>query len=276
MFSGLHIILFGDLMQLAPVRGRPSQVFVQPERMQPATHLWREFPFCELTQNMCQRSDQPFINLLNNLRFGNVTKDDLNVLLSKLDNDTGPFALGEALGIHPTVKQVDDHNRSVLVHFTNRNVQVSIIQAQDRIVDSAKSTANVDITTLIPTDINKTGGLPKTLTLFVGAKIMLHYNVATERGLVNGAMGNVTALHWPLYRRAQIYSQDIPSVTIYFKCIGTQQIDPMSVQFPSRFGYGTAEQRMLLLILCCRLLFIKCNVHQKIVLSSIWDQSCLH
>jgi len=39
-------------MQLPPVRA--SQVFQQPERMIPATHLWRLFSLVELTENMRQ------------------------------------------------------------------------------------------------------------------------------------------------------------------------------------------------------------------------------
>jgi hypothetical protein len=35
-----------------------------------------------------------------------------------------------------------------------------------------------------------------------------------------------------------------------FGATGVHQIDAITVQFPARFSCGTAEQRMLLLILC--------------------------
>jgi hypothetical protein len=43
----------------------------------------------------------------------------------------------------------------------------------------------------VPTDVNKTGDLPKEQTIFVEAKVMLRYNADTEKGLVNRAIGEV-------------------------------------------------------------------------------------
>lgn len=65
LYVGLNIILLGDLMQLSPIR--VNAVLDQPTSMEPGTHLWREFSFCELTENMRQQGDQQFIDLLNNL-----------------------------------------------------------------------------------------------------------------------------------------------------------------------------------------------------------------
>ncbi|CAK1603265.1 unnamed protein product [Parnassius mnemosyne] len=49
-FGGINVMLFRDLMQLPPVRGK--QVFQQPDHMRSATHLWRLFTLVELRQNM--------------------------------------------------------------------------------------------------------------------------------------------------------------------------------------------------------------------------------
>ncbi|GBN09191.1 hypothetical protein AVEN_184277-1 [Araneus ventricosus] len=60
---------------------------------------------------------------------------------------------------------------------------------------------------IIPTDINKTGGLPAELEIFVGAKVMLRSNIDVKKGLVNGAIRFITKIHWPNFRRAQIVDQ---------------------------------------------------------------------
>ncbi|KAI5693395.1 hypothetical protein M8J76_009092 [Diaphorina citri] len=42
----------------------------QPQHLRPATHLWRLFTLCELTENMRQQGDNTFIDLLNALQIG--------------------------------------------------------------------------------------------------------------------------------------------------------------------------------------------------------------
>ncbi|XP_030760062.1 ATP-dependent DNA helicase PIF1-like [Sitophilus oryzae] len=94
-------------------------------------------------------------------------------------------------------------------------------------------------------DINKTGGLPSVLEIFVGAKVMLRSNIDVTKGLVNGAIGHITEIVWPQFRRTQMYETDVPSVWID----GIHVIHPKAIQFPAKFNYGTAERRMLPLIL---------------------------
>lgn len=64
----MNIVVFGDLCQLPP-RGGGAQVFHQPKKIVPATHLWRIFGIVELKENMRQ-GDPTFSNLLNALRIG--------------------------------------------------------------------------------------------------------------------------------------------------------------------------------------------------------------
>ncbi|GFR06819.1 ATP-dependent DNA helicase PIF1 [Trichonephila clavata] len=247
-FGGINVLLFGDLMQLPPVRGH--QVFQQPEHMKPATCLWRQFQLVELKQNMCQQGDTTFIEVLNALRVKELKSKHLEILLGKVSTHaTNVFSIERALRIYPTNDQVARHNEKVLLYFENKGTTIYTIKAQDQLIDATRNLSNKDLDSVIPDDINKTGGLPKILKIFVGAKGMLRSNIDLAKGLVNGNMGFITYITWPHFQRDQVYDTVIRSVHIDFGSDGIHLIKPISIQFPAKYSYGTAERRMLPLIL---------------------------
>ncbi|XP_008182247.1 ATP-dependent DNA helicase PIF1-like [Acyrthosiphon pisum] len=273
-FGGINILVLGDLMQLPPVRA--SQVFQQPERMIPATRLWGLFSLVELTENMRQQGDQTFIDILNALRVGELMQSQIEILINKQSTDTdGEFALEKALRIYPTNDQVNNHNQKVLNYFKSKGVKMWKIKAQDKLVDSTRKLNNDNtIDSIIPKDNDKTGGLPKEIEIFVGAKVMLRTNLNVSQGLVNGAIGNITEINWPNFTRDQLYDECIPtSIRVEFGRDGINKIEPISIQFSAMRSYGTAERRMLPIILswavnrtqvtwlhrrsCCRLSWTK-------------------
>ncbi|GFQ87799.1 ATP-dependent DNA helicase [Trichonephila clavata] len=79
---------------------------------------------------------------------------------------------------------------------------------------------------------------------------MLRSNINIKQGLVNGAMGIITGIVWPLFHRDQIYNTDNPSVRIDFGKDGIHLIKPKSIQFSALRNYGTIELTQLPLILC--------------------------
>jgi PIF1-like helicase len=247
-FGGLNIILFGDLMQLPPVRGH--QVFDQPIHFHPAIHLWRLFTLIELKESMRQRESLVFVDILNALRIGELKGNHISVLLQKVSKDfSGEFGTEKALRIYPTNEQVTDHNKSVLSHFKAKGLRVYKVKAFDQLVEGSNN-QNVDMERIVPKDINKTAGLPEELEIFVGAKVMLRSNIDVLKGLVNEAIGTITNIKWPYFRRDQILEGEIPdSVCIDFGRDGIHEIKPKSIQFPANFSKGTVERRMLPIIL---------------------------
>jgi PIF1-like helicase len=247
-FGGINVLLFGDLMQLPPIRGH--QVFIQPEKMVPATHLWRLFKLVELTRNMRQHGDTIFQDILNALRIGELQPQHLAVLMDKVGKEpTGEFSIERALRILPTNVQVDEHNQAVLQHFRDKNTEMFKIKAQDTLVDATRNTANLDLERVTPTDINTTAGLPKELEIFVGAKVMLRSNIDVAKGLVNGLIGHITEIIWPHYHRGQLHEYDIPTVRVDFGNNNIHLISPITKSFPAKYSYGTMERRMLPMIL---------------------------
>ncbi|GFV43663.1 ATP-dependent DNA helicase [Trichonephila clavipes] len=187
-------------MQLPPVRG--NQVFDQPSRFVPASHLLRSFSLIELTENMRQQGNTTFKDLLNGLRIGKLQSEHFAILMNRLNKEpTGESAIEKDLRIYPT-------------------------NQQDSLVDCTRKNDNVDLNNITPSNKNKTGGLPKELEIFVGAKVILRSNVDESKGLVNGAIGHITEIISSCFRRAQMYDTDIQSVHIDFGKDGVHLIQP--------------------------------------------------
>ena len=83
-FGGLNIIVIGDFYQLPPVRDR--FVFQNGRGYVPAsTHLWRGlFTVVELHTNMRQRNDTTYSEVLNRIRTGDRTTEDIQLLRTRL------------------------------------------------------------------------------------------------------------------------------------------------------------------------------------------------
>lgn len=176
--------------------------------------------------------------------------EHFKILIDKgSEDESGNFAIFKALRIFPTNKQVEEHNEKVLQYFRSKGTKTYVIHAQDKLVDATRNDKEVNVEAITSKDINKTGGIPHNLKIFVGGKVMLRSNIDVSKGLVNGAIGFITEIIWPCYRQGQIYDQDVPTVKVVFDDIGEHNIFPMTIQFSAKRGFGTIERRMLPLIL---------------------------
>ncbi|XP_034839859.2 ATP-dependent DNA helicase pif1-like [Maniola hyperantus] len=258
IFGGLNVLVFGDIMQLPPVKG--SWCFMQPTWCLAEINLWHQFCFCELTINMRQRNDQEFIDLLNHLRFGELTTAELELLCERRRIPlTGDFADGTVVRIYPTVRQVDEYNSKMTAANAalKRMYKIHAIdESREAATYGRKPPDNV-----IPSDVNNCGGLLPTILLAVESRVMLRRNIAVSDGLVNGAMGVVKGFTWPALRRDQLEDGEMPdAVLIKFDdettgsrlkdANGLVSIPPMCATFQATRGYGDVERRMLPLILC--------------------------
>ena len=82
-FGGLSIIAVGDFYQLPPVRDR--FVFQNGRGHVPAsTHLWRDlFKMVEFNTSMRQRKDTTYSEVLNHIRTGDHTTEDIQLLQTR-------------------------------------------------------------------------------------------------------------------------------------------------------------------------------------------------
>ena len=186
-FAGISIIVVGDLYQLPPVLQRP--VFADYfNELYNLYHLWRKFKMCELTETMRQKGDLTLINLLNNVREGNLIEQDVEILKGRfIDKESENYPL-EALHIFAENEPARLHNTLMLEKLQHLPV---ILSAIDQVPNGVPTNVYDKILDLQP---SRTNGLSFRLTVKVGAKVMLTNNIDVADKLINGQIG--TRVHF--------------------------------------------------------------------------------
>ena len=182
-FANVSILAVGDLMQLPPVFQKAIFKETNHPLAQKYGSLWKKhFRVIELTEIMRQKGDTTFAQLLNRVRTGDQTEDDITLLKQRVTNDNNLQYPTDTQHAFTKNTDVDQHNNNMLQTLPG---PIITIQAQINSKD--------DQTGRISTNIyNKKTQLPQTLSIAVGAKVTLTTNVATSDGLVNSAQGIVT------------------------------------------------------------------------------------
>ncbi|XP_073986899.1 uncharacterized protein [Rhodnius prolixus] len=210
-FGNFNILLFGDLLQLQPVKG--NQVFKKLTRIEcksklgsiGSVDLWSMFEYDELKINVRQKNDKSgFINTLLNIRSGNICTEDIALLNSRvlpnndLNNVIQKYKELVDSGKHPlclfaTKSQCTTFNKLYSDKFAKEIVTIDSIDEIDYNSKlSNKKTKDLNlIIDRISEDVSRTANLSKTINLFVGAKIMIKRNIDIATGIVNGTIGTV-------------------------------------------------------------------------------------
>ncbi|KAJ8043451.1 hypothetical protein HOLleu_10534 [Holothuria leucospilota] len=135
---------------------------------------------------MRQKDDQKFAELLNRLREGKQTQEDLNLLKTR---EVPPESIpSHATHLFQTNAKVNAHNEQM---FSLLDITKVEVPSCDIVTGDVTSTVKEKIITLIPHDSNKTMGLMSKLSLGIGQRVDLCLNVAVDDGLINGASGIV-------------------------------------------------------------------------------------
>lgn len=183
-FGGVSILLLGDLMQLQPVKGK--WIFEKPNSATwanrwKAGNLWESFTPYIFHQNHRQGEHKDYADLLNRLRVGQQTEEDIRTIRTRIVDAFPNNIPDDALLIYGTNEPVAHYNNQKMeqiegdpyscqaIHLNNpgwksRNGQIGETQFQQEI------------------------------KVKVGARVMLIYNVRTTDGLTNGACGEILAI----------------------------------------------------------------------------------
>ena len=185
-FGGVSVILFGDILQLRPVRSR--YIFEEPlsESFQLTYHLdsiWNKFKVILLTKNHRQGEDKEFADMLNRIRIGNILQEDIEKLKERVRPINHPDIPTDALVVTCKNQAVNEINQKKLDLIEEQEYQIEA-DVKTRTQKSLK----------IYTDASgavRNTPLQKTLKLKVGARVMLTFNINTCDSLTNGTFGTI-------------------------------------------------------------------------------------
>ena len=188
-FGGVSIFAFGDMMQLKPCMGRYicddpiGQEFQVAHAIEPR---WRMFNSLILEVNHRQGNDKPYAELLNRIRVGRQTIEDIQLLRTRVRPPKHPDLKDASLYIVCKRKDCARINaeylnsqggepitmKAIHHHATQKNYKPYIEPKEGAVATTAF--------------INE-------LQLKIGAKVMVIHNVDTTDSLTNGQLGVLIA-----------------------------------------------------------------------------------
>ena len=188
-FGNLHVIAIGDFYQMAPVQD--AYVFSEHYRQDTpevlAPNLWTShFHIYSLSEIMRQRDQQHFCHMLNRLRVGKSTEEDMTIFQSRTIEKNDPNYDMNVRHIFPLRKPTDEHNDKI---FTSAKTEKITIQAIDKITQNVNRQDMLNALATVqggPTFF-EIYGLRRKLCVAIGLIYSISCNLYTEDGLINGA-----------------------------------------------------------------------------------------
>ena len=195
-FGGVSVIAFGDLYQLKPVMDHWifTSNYSSDNSAILAPNVWiDDFLLFELDQIMRQKDDLRFAQILNRLREGHHTPEDINILKQQI-LEVESDATKNMPHLFTRRLEVDDYNRTVFDQLAAS--KKTVIKAIDTISgDLPESTIN-KILTKLPDEANKSKGLAKKLHLGEDLPAEICVNIEVADGLTNGAPCTIKKLDY--------------------------------------------------------------------------------
>ena len=205
-FGGVSIIAIGDLFQLQPVMD--GYVFKDMDNSDYsilAPNLWQEhFKMFELRKIMRQRESKHFAEMLNRLREGNHSTEDILKFKEKIIEPNHFLYPKDIPHLFIQNAKVNDFNDRA--HQAISGTKYSI-KAHDNVIGANSQQLRDKILKQIPSDPRKTKQLHSILNIAVRERTEISLNTRTDDGMTNGA-GNVI-------KEVEVLQTDRPSGVIW-------------------------------------------------------------
>ena len=216
-FGGIQVVFIGDFFQLPPVKENDS---FSESNYCFESDVWNELDLqTVLLTKTYRQNEENLITALSHLRLNSLNNEDLKLLESRFYNDDDN--LSDILHIFATNNEADRYNQ---FRFNSINSKQYDFEATDY--------------TYFDTNILNYCKADKKISLKVGARVILLINLSFEKGLINGACGEVLEINdnSVLVRFDNGFTSEIKKHEFEFykndKLIATRK------QFPLRLAYG--------------------------------------
>lgn len=176
-FGGVQLVLFGDFFQLPPVNS--SNFCFESE-------IWDEAEIQTIIlKEIFRQQSTDFINLLNNVRYGTLSRDDISLLKTR-------FNLIDDGMIKPTI--LSTHN-SIVESINSEYLNNLNTKSMDYEAEFEGKKDKIEI-------LKKNCIAKEFLTLKIGCQVMMLKNTYQKEGIINGSTGIVVDFsskkHYPV------------------------------------------------------------------------------
>ena len=230
LFGGKSIIAVGDLFQLEPIRSKPVFENYKDDTLN-ICHPWHVFQMIELRKVMRQKDDKRFTDLLNRLRVGSQTDEDIQLIQSRSINSSDPNYPHDVLHIWAENNPVNQYNNMRLQEI---NKPLFYLRATDQY---PANVSEQEIENLLGRQRSETGGLDFEISVKETARVMLTTNIDIADRLINGQLGTIMRINVsPITQNPTI---------IYIKFddskAGKNRINKSNNQFAKKYNFVPIE-----------------------------------
>ena len=189
LFGGVAVFFFGDIMQLEPVMGKV--IWGQPRSAEYLQAFlvhshWEQFTVVSVVENHRQQGDALYADMLNRIRIGEQTEEDLNVLQERV-RELGHPDMDGAMVIASTHAVVNLHNDRCLEKLSGVTVEIEAANSHSNI-PNFQPRLHPKKRTIEPTPYLQT------LKVKIGCRVMLVANIDVMDLLCNGSIGTLMAM----------------------------------------------------------------------------------
>ena len=188
LFGGKSIIAVGDLFQLEPIRSKPVFENYKDDTLN-ICHPWHVFQMIELRKVMRQKDDKRFTDLLNRLRVGSQSDEDIQLIQSRSINSSDPNYPHDVLHIWAENNPVNQYNNMRLQEI---NKPLFYLRATDQY---PANVSEQEIENLLGRQRSDTGGLDFEISVKETARVMLTTNIDIADRLINGQLGTIMRIN---------------------------------------------------------------------------------